>query len=54
MGADIAKLFLQMTAILTDEEIAKIHPAHSGDSIRLLLPRLHLKVPFFCLLHVTC
>jgi hypothetical protein len=24
MGADIAKLFLQMTAILTDEEIAKI------------------------------
>jgi quinolinate synthase len=50
-------LFLQMTAMqmtaMTDEEIAQIHPAHSGDSIRLLLPRLHLKVLFFCLLHVN-
>jgi len=57
MGANIAKLFLQMTAMqmtaMTDEEIAQIHPAHSGDSIRLLLPRLHLKVLFFCLLHVN-
>jgi quinolinate synthase len=40
MGANIAKLFQQMT-MMSDEEIAEVHPAHNGDSIRSLLPRLH-------------
>lgn len=40
MGANIVKLFQQMT-LMTDEEIANIHPKHSLDSIRSLLPRLH-------------
>lgn len=40
MGANIVKLFQQMT-LMTDEDIAKIHPKHSLDSIISLLPRLH-------------
>lgn len=40
MGANIKELFQQM-ANMTDEEIAAIHPEHSQDSIRSLLPRLH-------------
>lgn len=40
MGANIRVLLEQMTK-MTDEEIAEIHPAHDGDSIRSLLPRLH-------------
>jgi len=40
MGANIKELFQQM-AKMTDEEIAAIHPEHSQDSIRQLLPRLH-------------
>lgn len=40
MGANIVKLFQQMT-LMTDEEIANIHPKHSLDSIKSLLPRLH-------------
>lgn len=40
MGANIKDLFQQMTK-MTDEEIAAIHPEHSQDSIRSLLPRLH-------------
>lgn len=40
MGANIVKLFQQMT-LMTDEEIANIHPKHNLDSIRSLLPRLH-------------
>ena len=40
MGANIKELFQQMTK-MTDEEIAAIHPEHSQDSIKSLLPRLH-------------
>ena len=40
MGANIAELFRQM-AVMTDEEIAEIHPKHSRSSIKSLLPRLH-------------
>ncbi|KAJ8772278.1 hypothetical protein K2173_027455 [Erythroxylum novogranatense] len=36
----ILQLFQQMT-IMTDEEIAEVHPAHNRDSIKSLLPRLH-------------
>lgn len=40
MGANITKLFQQM-AMMSDEEIAEIHPKHNRDSITSLLPRLH-------------
>lgn len=40
MGANIAKLFQQMT-VMSDAEIAGIHPKHNRDSIKSLLPRLH-------------
>lgn len=40
MGANIMELFQQMT-VMTDEEIAEIHPAHNRASIKSLLPRLH-------------
>lgn len=40
MGANIAELFQQMTK-MTDEEVAEIHPEHTSDSIRSLLPHLH-------------
>lgn len=40
MGANIVELFKQMT-LMTDEEIAKIHPDHTRNSIKALLPRLH-------------
>ncbi|KAJ0105792.1 hypothetical protein Patl1_18150 [Pistacia atlantica] len=40
MGANIAKIFQQMT-LMSDEEIAEIHPKHNRDSIRSLLSRLH-------------
>lgn len=40
MGANIAKLFQQMT-MMTDEEIAEVHEAHNRDTIKALLSRLH-------------
>lgn len=40
MGANIVELFQQMT-VMTDEEVAAIHPEHNVDSIKSLLPRLH-------------
>ncbi|KAL1333831.1 quinolinate synthase, chloroplastic [Arachis ipaensis] len=50
MGANIKELFLQMTH-MTDEEIAAIHPEHSLDSIRSLLPRLHYFQDGTCIVH---
>ncbi|WCJ36153.1 Quinolinate synthase chloroplastic [Euphorbia peplus] len=50
MGANIAKLFQQMT-MLSDDEIAEIHPAHNRDSIRSLLPRLHYYQEGTCIVH---
>lgn len=40
MGANIVELFQQMT-VMTDDEIATIHPKHNVDSIKSLLPRLY-------------
>jgi hypothetical protein len=40
MGANIVELFQQMT-VMTDEEVAAIHPEHNVDSIKKLLPRLY-------------
>ncbi|GAV65144.1 NadA domain-containing protein/SufE domain-containing protein [Cephalotus follicularis] len=50
MGANIVKLFQQMT-LMTDEEIAEIHPQHSRNSIKLLLPRLHYYQDGTCIVH---
>jgi hypothetical protein len=40
MGANIADLFKRM-AIMSEEEIAEIHPDHNRKTISSLLPRLH-------------
>jgi hypothetical protein len=40
MGANIVELFQQMT-VMTDEEVAAIHPEHNVGSIKKLLPRLY-------------
>lgn len=50
MGANIVELFQQMT-LMTDEEIAKIHPDHSRNSIKALLPRLHYFQDGTCVVH---
>nr|GEY73808.1 quinolinate synthase, chloroplastic [Tanacetum cinerariifolium] len=50
MGANIVELFQQMT-LMTDEEIAKIHPDHSRNSIKALLPRLHYFQDGTCIVH---
>ncbi|EEC69118.1 hypothetical protein OsI_38036 [Oryza sativa Indica Group] len=44
MGANIADLFQRM-AVMSDEEIAEIHPSHNKKSINALLPRLHYYQP---------
>lgn len=50
MGANIVELFQQMT-LMTDEEIAKIHPDHSRNSIKALLPRLRYFQDGTCIVH---
>ncbi|KAM7479839.1 hypothetical protein LguiA_028052 [Lonicera macranthoides] len=50
MGANIMELFQQMT-VMTDEEIAEIHPAHNRASIKSLLPRLHYYQDGTCVVH---
>ncbi|KAI5410610.1 hypothetical protein KIW84_055940 [Lathyrus oleraceus] len=50
MGANIVELFQQMT-VMTDEEIAAIHPEHNVDSIKSLLPRLYFYQDGSCIVH---
>jgi quinolinate synthase len=50
MGANIVELFQQMT-LMTDEEIAEIHPAHTRASIKSLLPRLRYFEEGTCVVH---
>ncbi|XP_050224422.1 quinolinate synthase, chloroplastic-like [Mercurialis annua] len=50
MGANIAKLFQQMT-LMTDDEIAEVHPDHNRESIKSLLPRLHYYQDGMCTVH---
>ncbi|KAL4584871.1 hypothetical protein LXL04_009481 [Taraxacum kok-saghyz] len=50
MGANIVELFKQMT-LMTDDEISKIHPEHSRNSIKSLLPRLHYFQDGTCIVH---
>lgn len=50
MGANIVELFQHMN-LMSDEEIAKIHPSHNRDTIRSLLPRLHYYQYGTCIVH---
>ncbi|XP_076903987.1 quinolinate synthase, chloroplastic-like [Bidens hawaiensis] len=50
MGANIIELFQQMT-FMTDEQIAKIHPEHTRNSINSLLSRLHYFQNGTCIVH---
>ncbi|KAL5064564.1 hypothetical protein RYX36_026301 [Vicia faba] len=50
MGANIVELFQQMT-VMTNEEIAAIHPEHNVDSIKSLLPRLYFYQDGSCIVH---
>ncbi|KAK3006062.1 hypothetical protein RJ639_016294 [Escallonia herrerae] len=50
MGANIVELFRQMT-VMTDEEIAEIHPQHNRESINSLLHRLHYYQDGTCIVH---
>nr|GME13214.1 quinolinate synthase, chloroplastic [Ipomoea batatas] len=50
MGANIVELFQQMT-MMTDQEIAEIHPQHNRNSLESLLPRLHYFQEGTCIVH---
>ncbi|KAG8378747.1 hypothetical protein BUALT_Bualt07G0017300 [Buddleja alternifolia] len=50
MGANIMELFRQMT-VMSDEEIADIHPKHDRNSIKSLIPRLHYFQDGTCIVH---
>nr|ABA97161.1 expressed protein [Oryza sativa Japonica Group]ABG21971.1 expressed protein [Oryza sativa Japonica Group] len=50
MGANIADLFQRM-AVMSDEEIAEVHPSHNKKSINALLPRLHYYQDGNCIVH---
>lgn len=50
MGANITELFQQI-AMMSDEEIAEIHPKHNKDSIKSLLPCLHYYQDGTCIVH---
>lgn len=50
MGANIAEL-LQHMILMSDEEIAEIHPSHNRDTIKSLLPRLHYFQHGTCMVH---
>lgn len=50
MGANIVDLFEQMT-LMSDDEIAGIHPEHNRSTIRSLLPRLHYYQDGTCIVH---
>nr|XP_043616606.1 quinolinate synthase, chloroplastic [Erigeron canadensis] len=50
MGANIMELFQQMK-LMTDEEIAKIHPDHTRNSIKALIPRLRYFQEGTCIVH---
>ncbi|XP_059644280.1 quinolinate synthase, chloroplastic [Cornus florida] len=50
MGANIVEMLQQMT-VMTDEEIAEIHPEHNRNSIRSLLSHLHYYQDGTCIVH---
>ncbi|CAA0818093.1 Quinolinate synthase- chloroplastic [Striga hermonthica] len=50
MGANIMELFQQMT-LMSDEEVASVHPKHNRSSIKSLIPRLHYFQEGTCIVH---
>ncbi|GFQ07353.1 quinolinate synthase chloroplastic [Phtheirospermum japonicum] len=50
MGANIMELFRQMT-VMSDEEIASVHPKHNRNSIKSLIPRIHYFQDGTCMVH---
>ncbi|XVF54568.1 hypothetical protein PTKIN_Ptkin05aG0191600 [Pterospermum kingtungense] len=50
MGANIKELFQQMS-LMSDEDIAEIHPEHNRASIKSLLSRLHYYEDGTCIVH---
>lgn len=50
MGANLAALFTSL-ASLHDEDVKKVHPAHTAASIKSLLPRLHYFQDGTCIVH---
>ncbi|KAL9155578.1 hypothetical protein ABFS82_09G012900 [Erythranthe guttata] len=50
MGANIMELFRQMI-VMSDEEIANVHPKHDRNSIKSLIPRLHYFQDGTCIVH---
>lgn len=39
MGRNLAQLFTAMATSMSDQEVAELHPAHTRDTIRDILPR---------------
>ena len=50
MGGNLAELFTMMST-WTDEEVAAVHPAHTQQSIKELLPRLRYFQDGTCMVH---
>lgn len=50
MGRNLAELFTSLSQ-LSDEEVAKVHPAHTAASVKALLPRLHHYTDGTCIVH---
>lgn len=51
MGRNLAQLFTSLATTATDEEIAALHPQHTVESVRSLLPRLHYFEDGTCIVH---
>lgn len=50
MGGNLRTL-LQTLSEMSDEEVAKVHPAHTAASVRALLPRFHFFEEGTCIVH---
>eukprot|EP00899_Mesostigma_viride_P003049 jgi/Mesvir1/12745/Mv20420-RA.1 len=50
MGGNLCEMFKRL-AVLSDEEIQAIHPAHNRSTLKALLPRLHYYQEGMCVVH---
>jgi quinolinate synthase len=50
MGRNLAQLFASLAA-LGDDAVRAVHPAHSAESVRALLPRFHFFEDGHCVVH---
>lgn len=50
MGRNLAQLFASLAAC-SDQEVQQLHPQHTADSVRALLPRLHYFENGTCIVH---